>query len=200
MQLDYLTCRGISCEDLFDGRLERFGIHEEVIEGSTLDNYRCLVDGQNHCVWVWGHDEVILISVFGDNNAEKIFAAIEECLNVHIKLSSESEYEIILWEGKYIMAAESTRKTDDVNLAEFYVETMKHVRGVPNDLDSDSFGAKMVDVAKDLITENPSLACLSSAAQLLKKTRRAYAESLNIDQKKPLWSPNDPMPEIEPWV
>ena len=61
MQFDYNTCREISFKDLFDGRLERFGIHEEIIEGSTDKTFRCLVDGQNHCAWIWGDEEVILI-------------------------------------------------------------------------------------------------------------------------------------------
>jgi hypothetical protein len=37
--------------DVFDGRLEEFGIREHIVPDKTTDTYRCLTDGREY-VWV----------------------------------------------------------------------------------------------------------------------------------------------------
>jgi hypothetical protein len=37
--------------DVFDGRLEKFGIREHAVPDKTIDTYRCLTDGPSY-VWV----------------------------------------------------------------------------------------------------------------------------------------------------
>jgi hypothetical protein len=49
------TCWGLSKKiracDVFDGRLDEFGIREHIVPGETTDTYRCLTDG---CEYFWG--------------------------------------------------------------------------------------------------------------------------------------------------
>jgi len=55
--------------DVFDGRLQEFGIREHIVPGETTDTYRCLTDGREY-VWVtmdgggffwhvWGTSEIL---------------------------------------------------------------------------------------------------------------------------------------------
>ena len=43
-------CLDLGC-DVFDGRLEEFGIREHIVPGQTTDTYRCLTDGRDY-IWV----------------------------------------------------------------------------------------------------------------------------------------------------
>jgi hypothetical protein len=47
----YSLIKKIPACDVFDGRLEEFGIREHIEPGKTTDTYRCLTDGRNY-VWV----------------------------------------------------------------------------------------------------------------------------------------------------
>jgi hypothetical protein len=51
MSTYYSVIKKIPAGDVFDGRLEEFGIREFVVPGQTTDTYRCLTDGREH-VWV----------------------------------------------------------------------------------------------------------------------------------------------------
>ena len=55
MSTDYSTKEKISFADLFDGRLERYGVREHISEDST-ENRRCLTDGRNY-LWVFAADD-----------------------------------------------------------------------------------------------------------------------------------------------
>ncbi len=57
MIIDFSLEKKVSFEELFDGRLERFGIQEAIKEGSTSDNSRCLTDGNNF-LWIYGDEFV----------------------------------------------------------------------------------------------------------------------------------------------
>ena len=82
----------INFEELFDGRLERFGIQEAIIEGSTSANNRCLTDG-NNSLWIYG-DEVVegLIRYASNRNPEKILVAIEEAFDTDIFSEHQPQY------------------------------------------------------------------------------------------------------------
>ena len=42
--------------DLFDGRLEAFGVREKIVPDETTEQERCLTDGRNH-LWVYINDD-----------------------------------------------------------------------------------------------------------------------------------------------
>jgi hypothetical protein len=98
----------IRMSDLFDGRLEGFGVHEHHAN-ETTPNERCITDGRNSlCVY---SDEKGLISCFaryGMNAPQRILGAIEEEFGVQIV----SEYQPEFWGFKTIEewdAAETAR-------------------------------------------------------------------------------------------
>src|SRR5215472_5820909 len=51
MSTYYSSIKKIPGDDVFDGRLEEFGIREHIEPGQTTNTYRCLSDGHDY-VWV----------------------------------------------------------------------------------------------------------------------------------------------------
>ena len=51
MSTYYSLIKKIPGDDVFDGRLEEFGIREDIVPDQTTDTYRCLTDGRDY-VWV----------------------------------------------------------------------------------------------------------------------------------------------------
>lgn len=51
MSTYYSLIKKIPASDVFDGRLEEFGIRELIVPDQTTDTYRCLTDGRGY-VWV----------------------------------------------------------------------------------------------------------------------------------------------------
>lgn len=88
MSTDYTPMSNIKMTELFDGRLDNFGVYEEVVEGKSSCTNRLLTDGRNY-IWVYGEDNVSLLSRFGMNAPGKILSAIEEVFSTEII----SEYE-----------------------------------------------------------------------------------------------------------
>lgn len=58
MSITFRPDKEILFEELFDGRLEEFGVKETILAGQTTSNYRCLTNEGGHSMWIFG-DEVI---------------------------------------------------------------------------------------------------------------------------------------------
>ena len=56
MSTDYRLLRKVPACDLFDGRLEEFGVREHVKPEATTEKSRLLTDGRNY-LWVYIDDE-----------------------------------------------------------------------------------------------------------------------------------------------
>ena len=83
MFTDYRLNKKLSIEKIFDGRLERFDVHETFV-AEAKPEWRCLTDG-NSVLWVEGDEEIDCLLGFGMFNAtEKILTAIEEAFDAQI--------------------------------------------------------------------------------------------------------------------
>ena len=95
MSTDYSTKEKISFVDLFDGRLERYGVRESRSEDSTEDR-RVLTDGRNG-LWVHAAPDGTLgiLKRYGANAPEQILRVIAKTFDTDIF----SEYEPQFWEA-----------------------------------------------------------------------------------------------------
>ena len=67
MSTDYRSLSPIPFDELFDGRLEKFGVYEHIVPGEASDTERCLTDGRNR-LWAYAsEDGSIDIRVAGFN-------------------------------------------------------------------------------------------------------------------------------------
>lgn len=55
MSTEFILSAKINACDLFDGRLEKFGVREDISADETSERARGLTDGRNY-LWVWIDD------------------------------------------------------------------------------------------------------------------------------------------------
>ena len=165
--------RAIRMEDLFDGRLETYGITENVKEGTTSVDQRCLSDGRNW-LWVYGDEFVSCMSRFGFMNCPgKILGAIGEVFQTEIF----SEYEPQFW-GYETQEEwdEALQEAADESEAKFYVELVKYINGDPNGIGPGTNGMLMAEIAKELVAEDPDLLEPRSKSDLMKLVDKIYSD------------------------
>jgi hypothetical protein len=86
MSIDFWTKPRLRMEELFDGRLGKWGIFEPTSDKKVLPDERCLADGEN-CVWVYSEEGMIsVISSYGLYDPYDILKAISEAFEVDIWL------------------------------------------------------------------------------------------------------------------
>jgi hypothetical protein len=154
MSTSYCLLKKVRACELFDGRLEPFGVREHVNE-ETTETSRCLTDGPNY-VWMVVDEDgfVYALKAFGGNAPAKILNAVAEDFNTDIV----SEHEPQFWgfetqEEWEAWQRELARKDEE----EFRVEVLKFLRGEPNDLRRGTTRMVIAKHAKKLVKKNPSL-------------------------------------------
>ena len=95
MSTDYCAMKTISFAELFDGRMARYGVSEQIRPRETSDVTRTLTDGGN-VLWVYADDNgtVAGMTRYGMSNAPgRILAAVAEAFDTEI--FSERAYKCI---------------------------------------------------------------------------------------------------------
>ena len=181
MFTDYRLNKKLSIEKIFDGRLERFGVHETFVAEATPDS-RCLTDDNNVLwveadEWVEGDEEVGFLWGFGMFNAtENILTAIEKTFDAEI--FSEHQPQFRENEGDEKCRCDRVEAAEEVQ-TKLNIMIMRHVRGESLNTEPYSGFVPVVNIAKDLIIENPDLASPDCEAELLEKTNKICIEKYN---------------------
>ena len=155
MSTDYRTRKTIAFVNLFDGRLEEFGVREHIKADETSNSRRCLTDGRNY-LWTYEGDEgsLGLITRWGGNAPDRIMRAISERFDTEIF----SEYEHQFWgfdtEEEWGRAMENSAEEHE---AEFYAQIIKHINGEPSGLVPGKVGMTQAEIAKGLVENDTSL-------------------------------------------
>jgi hypothetical protein len=89
MSTYWSVSKKIPGRDVFDGRLEEFGIREHIVPGQTTDSYRCLTDGHAY-VWVRMDGNGFFWHVRG---VSKILYAVADAFETEVV----SEYQAKFW-------------------------------------------------------------------------------------------------------
>ena len=186
MSTDYVTMKEIPFDDLFDGRLEKFGVREHIKDDEASDTRRCLTDGNNY-LWTYASEDrtlACLTRFFPNGAPEKILGAIAEAFDTDIF----SEYEPQYWgfdsQEEWDLAWEKIAEEQD---AEFHAEIIKHVAGKPNNLKPGTIGMIRADIAKNLVAENPGLVSPDKKAKLMEEIEQVYqaehAVMIKLDER-----------------
>ena len=155
MSTDYRLLKNVLACDLFDGRLEVFGVHEH-LNAETTEQRRLLTDGRNY-LWLYIDDAgfVSCLTRYMPNGApSKILSAIAEAFDTGIV----SEYEPQFW------GFETQEEWDAWQLGiakeheeEFYRQILKYVQGNLNDIRPGTNGMIKAEIAKKLVEDDPTL-------------------------------------------
>jgi len=156
MSTDYRPLEKVRACDLFDGRLEAFGVREEIVLDGTTEGTRCLTDGRNY-LWVYINDngQVGCLTRYASSGAPgKILNAIAEACDTDIV----SEYQPQFWgfdtQAEWDAAMEQMSREADEN---FHAELLKYLRGEPNEIRPGTIGMIQAEIAKRLVENEPEL-------------------------------------------
>jgi hypothetical protein len=185
MSTDYRPLKRVRACELFDGRLEAFGVREHVND-KTTEGHRCLTDGNNYLhVYMDENGFVDGITRYAPGGAPgKILNAVAEAFDTDIVSEYEPQYwgfetqeEWDAWEAA--MARESEEK--------FRVEVLKFLRGEPNNIRRGTNGMIMAKHAKKLVKKDPSLLLPANHDKLFNAARSywedKYVVKITLDEK-----------------
>jgi len=156
MSTVYRLLKKVPACDLFDGRLEDFGVREHVKPDATTEKSRLLTDGRNY-LWVYIGDDGFVGSLtrYAPNGAPgTILNVLAEVFDTDIV----SEYEPQFWgfdsqEEWDAYMEEISRKSEE----EFHTELLKYLREEPNDIRPGTNGMLKAEIAKKLVEIDPAL-------------------------------------------
>lgn len=178
MSIYYKTlCKKVPARDLFDGRLEEFGVREVFTEETTPWS-RLLTDGR---YYVWAH---VSDGVVGDftryagNVAHKILAAIEAAFDVEIVSEYQPEYWGFETDAEWNAWQEEEARKDDER---FYDKLMKYLRGEDHDITPGTNGASWAEDARILTERNPSLLLPENKEEFMRHLREImYGSGIKV--------------------
>ena len=156
MSTDHRPLKEIAACDLFDGRLEEFGVRIHVKQDEkTGEEVRMLTDGRNY-LWVYVDDDgfVSFTRYMPNGNPGKILSAVDEAFETYIASEYEPQYWDFDTQEEWDACMERMSREYEEN---FHVELLKYCRGEPNDIEPGTSGMLDAEIAKKLSEKDPSL-------------------------------------------
>ena len=156
MSTDYRLLRKVPACDLFDGRLEEFGVREHVKPEATTEKSRLLTDGGNY-LWVYIDDEgfVHCLTRYAPNgDPGNILNALANVFDTDIVSEYEPQYWGFDTQEEWDACME---KMSQKHEEEFHIELLKYLRGEPNDIRPGTNGMCEAEIARTLVEKDPSL-------------------------------------------
>jgi len=172
MSTDYAPFNKIRPRDLFDGRLEKFGVREQ-LTADTTETSKCLTDGRN-CLWVYINDAGFVggfTRYFPNGAPGKILRAIARAFDTDIFSEYEPQYWGFNTPEEWYAWQEKLAKEDD---EKFHAELLRYLRGEPNDIRPGSVGMGWAEEAKKLVGNDPTLLLPENKDKLLNEARSVY--------------------------
>ena len=171
MSTDYRTDKKIKMNDLFDGRLKKYGVREKVKEGRTTQGFRLLKDDSGS-LWVHGDENFQGASRYGLGNCPRnILTAIEAVFDTKLYSEHEPQYWGFESHEEWDRAWDEMHKQQQ---AEFYLDIMSYVNGLPNGIEPGTVGMSMAEIAGELIAESPALLSPEHEEELMQEIRDRY--------------------------
>ena len=182
MSMYYGLRKSIKADELFDGRLEAFGVREEVRPEGTADRYppymkvkevRYLTDGRNRMevvVYENGVPDVTVRNLWCAPEKE-IFHAIAEAFDSDIVTEHQPEF----WgfdtqEDWDAWMAQRSKEAKD----RFHAELVKYLLGEPNDIRPGTVGMIKAEIAKKLAEKDPTVLLPGNKDNFLNELQTIY--------------------------
>jgi hypothetical protein len=177
MSTDYSPLKKVRACDLFDGRLDEFGVREHVKPGATSKKTRLLTDGCNY-LWVYINDDGFVGSFtryFPNGDPGKILNAVAEVFDTDIVSEYEPQYWGFDTQEEMRAYEEKMSKAADEQL---YIGLLNYARGEPNHLEA---GMRKAQIAKALVEKDPSLLLPINKDKLLNEVRSIYDRESRLE-------------------
>ncbi len=149
MSTDYCLLQNVLARDLFDGRLEEFGVREH-FNDETTEQSRMLSDGRNY-LWLYVDDAGLVRSLtryMPNGVPTKILSAIAEAFDAEIV----SEYEPQFWGFDTQEEWDAWELMIDKQYQDkFYNDVLKYLQGEPHGIPPGTNGMLKAKIAKKLV-------------------------------------------------
>ena len=172
MSTDYHLSKRVRARRLFDGRLKKFGVREDLEAESSTKTSRCLTDGRNY-LWVYINDDgfVAGLTRYAGNAPGKILDAIADTFDTDIVSEHEPQFWGFKTEEEWNAYQEQiAKKQDDA----FHIELLKYLRNEASDIEPGTVGMLHAKIAKRLVKKDPSLMLPKNKNKLRKKIDTIY--------------------------
>jgi hypothetical protein len=175
MSVSFRSDKCITINELFDGRLEKFGIigiTGRLKNEHFYSNLGYLKDSKNNALTVYAeHRWVRSFANFHGSNGTYILTKIGEVFDTEIYSENQPKY----WGSERYTHEAAMCEAED----EYYLEIMKHVRGEPSDIKEWANGMKEAEFAKELVSEDLHLVFLDFKKELMKAIHKEFHERGN---------------------
>jgi hypothetical protein len=172
MSTDYRPLKKVRACELFDGRLEAFGVREH-FNKETDATHRMLTDGCNYLHVSIDENGCVegLRRYFPNGHPGKILNAMGEAFDTYIASEHEPQYWGFDTEEEWHadLAAISREEKE-----KFHVEVLKFIRGEPNNIQPGTNGMITAEIAKKLVEKDPSLLLPVNADKLWKEVESIF--------------------------
>jgi hypothetical protein len=169
MSTYYRPIPDISFDQLFDGRLEKYGIKEEIVANPTKGmRYLVGCDG-----FLQVHREENGTCAFTRRGCVpwSIFDALTEEFRIELVSEHDHRYWGFATEEEWNACHEQLAKEDE---DKFYDNILKYLRGEPNGLLRGTIGMIKAKIAESLVARDPSLMAPEKRDALLDAVRAIY--------------------------
>jgi hypothetical protein len=178
MSTSYRSLTEIPYESLFDSRLEKHGVREELRSDTTAE-YRYLV-GRDGALIAFPENNGLGCSFSRPSFAPMPWAVLDALVDeFQVELVTEYDHRYLGFDAAEEWDAfqeELAKENEDW----FYKNLLHYVRGEPNDLPPGTIGMTQADIAKTLIELDQSLAEPGKREVLLKKVEAVYWEKHSV--------------------
>jgi hypothetical protein len=171
MSTDYRSTPAIPFAQLFDGRLEKYGVYETIRSDST--EQRRYLGGRDGVLEAFREEDGN--SSFMRNSFTPVPWATFDALIEEFDVELVSEHDHRFWgfatQKKWDdWREQSEKQTED----RFYNDVIHYVRDEPNDLRPGTIGMKQAEIAKTLVGSDESLMLPENRHRLLEAVQAAY--------------------------
>lgn len=172
MSTDYCLIKKVSARDLFDGRLDEYGIREHIKQGETNEKKRWLTDSENYLpVSIDDDGFVSILTRYGGNATGKIFNAIADAFDTDIVSEREPQFWGFQTDEEWDDWWEEIAREGD---EKYYIELLKYLRGDDHDIKPGTIGMIKAKIAAELVEKDQTLLLPENKAKLLTEIESIY--------------------------
>lgn len=181
----------IRTQDLFDGRLNQFGIIELFDHPLSSFGYRMLTDDKSH-LSVWGKpdgDVFCLSPEFSTTlrSGAELMGTIAGCFGTQFTLYTEHHPKYWGFDTFDELNA-AMKKLERESRDKFYADVLQYVSGDEKALKAKTIGLSKAEIAKTLISKDPALIRPEKKDELLQSIDEIYFASEKRSCNAPPWS------------
>jgi hypothetical protein len=168
----------IRLSEVFDGRLERWGITEHISLFTEPGEAQCLTDGEGAYLWIHADEAGMVTTPTWNKTSCHIVDALFEAFGVDIVSEHQPEYWGYATEAEWTAAWAAIHREIGLEERAFESALLAYVRGEPHEIPPHRM--EEAEIAGQIAARNPELLRPERSAELLTLTREEFRCRLDV--------------------